>query len=77
MMQDAVIRNLEIVGEACTKLSVEFRNAHPDVPWQSAAATRNRLLHGYFDVNLSVVWATVKISIPNFAAQVQTIIADT
>ena len=75
MLQDAVIRNLEIVGEACVNLSAEIREAHAGVPWLKASGIRNRLVHGYFDVDLGVVWQTAKDSIPTFADQVRKILS--
>lgn len=74
MLQDALIRNLEIVGEACVNLTPEFRDAHPEVPWHKATGIRNRLVHGYFDVDLQVVWQTAVDSIPPFANQIRTIL---
>ena len=65
--QDAVIRNLEIVGEACSNIrkhAPEFSNAHPEVPWGSAIGNRNALSHGYFSVDLALVWATVQSDLP-------------
>jgi uncharacterized protein with HEPN domain len=59
--QDAVIRNLEIIGEATKNLSVEFRTRYPDVPWKSMAGARDRLIHDYFGVNLDIVWEIVTI----------------
>ena len=58
--QDAVIRNLEIIGEATKKLSVRLRNQYPSVPWKEMAGARDRLIHHYFGVDIEVVW---KISI--------------
>ncbi len=75
MLQDAVIRNLEIVGEACVNLSAEFREAHAEVPWLKASGIRNRLVHGYFDVDLGVVWQTAVDAMPEFAGQVRRIIS--
>ncbi len=75
MLQDAVIRNLEIVGEACVNLSPELKSAHADVPWLKASAIRNRLVHGYFDVDLDVVWQTTREALPTFVAQVRDILA--
>jgi uncharacterized protein with HEPN domain len=57
--QDAVIRNLEILGEATKNLSEAFRLAHASVPWKSMAGARDRLIHHYFGVNLDVVWEIV------------------
>jgi uncharacterized protein with HEPN domain len=54
--QDAVIRNLEIIGEACVNLSPALTQANADIPWHKASGIRNRLVHGYFDVDLRVVW---------------------
>ncbi len=51
VLQDAVIRNLEVIGEAVTKLSAELKAVHPDVPWSDIAGMRNRLIHGYMTVN--------------------------
>ena len=60
--QDAVIRNLEIIGEASRRLLEEhprFADAHPAIPWKKIYAMRNRLAHGYIEVNLDIVWDTV------------------
>lgn len=70
MLQDAVIRNLEIIGEACVNLSAELTGANTDVPWHKASGIRNRLVHGYFDVDLHVVWQTAKESLPPFVRQI-------
>ncbi len=59
MRHDAVIRQLEIIGEAANKLSKEFHTLHPDFPIQQAIALRNFLIHGYDEVNLEVVWKTI------------------
>lgn len=53
--QDAVIRNLEIIGEAVRKISLELRTAHPEIPWKIIAGMRDKLIHDYFGVNLSIV----------------------
>ena len=67
--QDAVIRNLEILGEATKRLSAEFRTAHAGVPWKSMAAARDRLIHHYFGVNLDIVWQIVTIELPKVIEQ--------
>ena len=74
MLQDAVIRNLEIIGEACVNLSSDFRDAHSSVPWLKASGIRNRLVHGYFDVDLNVVWQTAREALPPFVAQVRALL---
>ena len=68
--QDAVIRNMEILGEVTKKLSEEFRGAHQEVPWKSMAGTRDRLIHDYFGVNLDIVWQIAKLELPKVLEQV-------
>jgi len=65
--QQAVIMSLIVIGEAATKVMdgyVEFTQAHADVPWRSMRNMRNRMAHGYFDINLDVVWETVQEWLP-------------
>lgn len=70
LVQDGVIRNLEIIGEAVTKLSPELKSSHDDVPWGEISGMRNRLIHGYISVNLQIVWDTVEKVLPAFLAKV-------
>lgn len=77
--QDAVIRNLEIIGEAANKILTEypeFAAQHSDIPWEVAYGMRNRLVHGYFEINLEVVWRTVQISLPKLEYQIQQLQAE-
>ncbi len=65
--QQAVIMSLIIIGEAATKVLVnhdDFSQAYPRIPWRSMRGMRNRIAHGYFDINLDVVWDTVQQAIP-------------
>ena len=65
--QQAVVMNILILGEAATQVGNEYpewADQHPEVPWRSMRGMRNRLAHGYFDINLDVVWDTVCISLP-------------
>lgn len=71
--QDAVIRNLEILGEATKNLSEAFRAVHGQVPWKSMAATRDRLIHHYFGVNLDIVWQIVSSELPKVTEQLLSI----
>ena len=64
MVQDAVIRNLEVIGEAVKNLSPELRRRHPEVPWRSITALRNILIHEYFGVDLEIVWRVVERRLP-------------
>lgn len=74
MLQDAVIRNLEVIGEACANLSPDLTAANAAIPWNKASGIRNRLVHGYFDVDLRVVWQTAQDSIPAFVRQVSALL---
>jgi uncharacterized protein with HEPN domain len=64
MAQDAVIRRIEILGEAARSLPAEFTQQHPAVPWPQVVAMRNRLIHGYFSVDLDLTWTVVQRDIP-------------
>lgn len=68
MMADAVVRELEIIGEASNSLSQEFRERHKDVIWRQMKDTRNFLIHEYFGVNLKVVWDTCQDDLPRVKA---------
>lgn len=64
LIQDAVIRNFEIIGEATKKISKEFTQSHPEIPWQDLAGMRDKLIHDYIDVDLDVVWKTIETDLP-------------
>ena len=61
---DAVIRNFEIIGEATKHITLAVRKEYPKVPWRDTAGMRDRLIHGYFGIQLDVVWKTVKERLP-------------
>lgn len=70
--QQAVILNLVVIGEAATKISNEypdFITRHTSVPWKSMKGMRNRIAHGYFDIDLDIVWATVQTALPPLVDQ--------
>lgn len=64
MIQSAVIRELEIIGEAAKNVSVETKSKHPDIPWKQMSGLRDKLIHDYFGVDLDAVWETVKRDLP-------------
>lgn len=59
LLQDAVMRNIEVIGEAAGRVSAQFAAAHPTVPWRKITGMRHRLIHGYVHVNLDMVWDVV------------------
>lgn len=74
--QQAVILNLILIGEEATKLLKDdeaFAGQHPQVPWRSMKGMRNRIAHGYFEINLETVWDTVQIALPQLSAQLPAI----
>ena len=62
--QDAVVRNLEIIGEAVKRLSPDLTGAHVDIPWRQIAGMRDKLIHDYFGVDLDLVWGVVEQELP-------------
>lgn len=76
--QDAVIRNFEIIGEACNNIAKqhpEFVSMHADIPFGSAYEMRNALAHGYFKIDLEVVWSTIHDDFPKLAQQIKAVLA--
>ena len=70
--QQAVIMNLVIIGEAATRMVSdfpEFTAAHPEIPWRNMRGMRNRIAHGYFDIDLGQVWETADMALPELRAQ--------
>lgn len=72
--QDAVVRNLETIGEAVKNLSVELKSGHSDVPWRRIAGMRDKMIHQYFSLDLQIVWAAVERNMPELKHQVDTIL---
>ena len=74
--QRAVVMSLMIVGEAAARIVGDhpaFAEAHPDIPWRSIRGMRNRIAHGYFDVDLGVVWQTVQVELPGLVERLERI----
>ena len=72
----AVVRCLEIIGEACKQIPQNIRNKYPEIPWQRIIGTRNLIAHEYGVVDLEIIWGTVKNDLPILKKQIQRIIAD-
>jgi uncharacterized protein with HEPN domain len=75
MCQFAIVRALEIIGEAAARLDDATRDAHPEIPWSNMIGMRNRLIHGYFDVDLDIVWRTVEVHLSPLADALDAMIA--
>jgi uncharacterized protein with HEPN domain len=73
--QDAVIRQLEIIGEATRQIGDELKSAHPGIPWRAMIGNRDRMIHGYFQVDLARVWATVAEDLSVLDEQIRGILA--
>jgi uncharacterized protein with HEPN domain len=71
MRQDAVIRKLEVIGEAIKNLSDDSKRRRPDIPWKRIAGMRDRLTHDYFGVDLTLVWGAVERDIPMLTAAIE------
>lgn len=76
IVQDALVRNLEIIGEAAKTLSSEFRVAHPQAPWREMARFRDLAIHRYFAVRLDIVWSIAAQSVPVLQSQLPVLLAD-
>ena len=76
-VQDAVVRNIEIIGEAVTKIgstAPDFIQQHPELPWAQMRAMRNIAIHEYFFVDLEIVWTTVKNDFPELKRQIDALL---
>ena len=75
MRQDAVIRKLEVIGEAVKQISEHTRALRPDIPWRRVAGMRDRLIHQYFGVDLDLVWNVVRLELPGLAGAVDDLLS--
>jgi len=69
--QDAVVRNLEIIGEATKNVSQDLKKKYPQIPWKKLAGVRDRLIHHYFGVNYDIVWVIVKEELPEIISIIE------
>ena len=74
--QDAVVRNLEILGEAVKNLSADFKKTHKNIEWKSIAGTRDRLVHDYFGVNWDIVWNVITEKLRSLTSQLQVLLKE-
>jgi uncharacterized protein with HEPN domain len=74
LLQDAVIRNIEIIGEASKKISLDFRSLNSNIPWKEMSGMRDKLIHHYMGVDVEMIWNTVKEDIPFLEKKLKEII---
>lgn len=72
--QDAVVRNLEIIGEAAKNVSGQLKKKYPQVGWKDLAGLRDKLIHHYFGVNLDIVWNVIKQELPSILSELESIL---
>jgi uncharacterized protein with HEPN domain len=73
---DAVLRNLEIIGEAAANISVEIQSRHADLPWHRMRGLRNLIAHEYFGVDLNIIWQTVQEDLPPLRPRLQALLTE-
>ncbi len=75
-LQIVLVHLVQIIGEAASHLSDNVTNDHPQVPWRQIVAMRNRVVHGYFEVDLDILWYVVTVDVPQLSAHVSAILAE-
>jgi len=75
MLNLSLVRLMEIVGEAATRVPEEFRAEHAGVPWREVSDLRNRLIHGYDSINFDILWEIVGTDLPILVAQLETVLS--
>lgn len=73
---DAVVRNLEIISEAASRIPEEFKVVHPEIPWRRVVGLRNRIVHEYFGVDLEIVWSVVSNDLPSLQSGLKHIVVN-
>lgn len=76
VLQYACIHGLELIGEAASDIDTAYRDRHPAIPWRSAIAMRHRLIHGYADIDLEIVWHAVTDDVPALVPALRQLLAD-
>lgn len=76
MLLFALVRSIEIIGEAANKTSEEMRTAAPHIPWKAIIGTRHRLIHSYFDIDADILWIAATVEVPTLLSQLRGLIDD-
>jgi len=74
LLQDAIMRKIEVIGEAVKSISEEFKNSYPDIPWKKIASMRDVLIHEYFNVDTQLVWTITQKELPVLKNQIMDIL---
>lgn len=74
-LYDATIRRFEIMGEAFSRISLDTRESYPELPWREMVGMRNRLIHNYFDIDSTILWNTIKESLPKLQQELKSVIS--
>ena len=73
LVQDAILRNIELIGEAAARVPNAFRLANPEIAWREIVAMRNQLIHGYLGIDLEIVWDVIIVELPALVEQLNSI----
>ena len=76
MLLFALVRSIEITGEAANKVSEKTRSVTPNLPWRTLIGTRNRLIHAYFDIDVGILWVAATAEVPDLPKQVRVLLDD-
>jgi uncharacterized protein with HEPN domain len=76
LIQNWITHQLQIIGEAAARVAPELRERHPEVPWRQIIGMRNVLLHGYFEIDLDIVWSVVERDLGKLSSQVEAILRE-
>lgn len=76
LIQSWITVQLQIIGEAAARITTDLRDAHPEVPWRQIIGMRNVLAHGYFDIDLDIVWSVVEFDLDELSSQIRSMVAE-
>ena len=76
MLTLAIVKALEVLGEAASRVTRETREASPQIPWPNIVSMRNRLIHAYFDINLDIVWKTLTEDLPHLMPEIERVLQE-